>query len=1571
MIQNMTYFMKKIGFYLMVKDTPISLPEHPRFGQLLRTLMVGLMMLSGSVAWGQHATGVDGTTVYLNDLESHSWSYYSDPSCPIRSLHPVDVEIHYLGNGIVIPDNSTPTSISDNDASNWRISSGAAVSYNESQDEFVYYKTLERSDGATATTVAGATGRCEYTTIPNPFSKRPVNAPTSRTMYLNWSRNNTNNSGTITVNYTNESGSSQTFTQNINGTGNTTLTMKVGTTFTYTVTCTASRTSRYNTFSVRYDGSSGTQIVNEYVYGTNNTASGTSESISAPLPGDSDWRGFYKWRIKTLEHGTIHSASTGGTSYAQGAIVDAEQKLHFQPESGYEESGMKVEFEAVWARAYVTTGSTSMNTYASGTNAYERNFHVVTSTGQTASNYQKSYPVTISSRYPDGSDGGGSFNAGNFTAAANTKVEYLRIGTSNNYAWTANNHSFVVGRGVTGTVNVFRGINGNVTSPNYTLRIESGTYNYVSMLRGYSNTSGTSTDGNNNTLGGTPSIRAIIGCDYDRATNNGVTNNLIIANNLYYASGVSEANGIVYSENAVNAYIKSGKISNSVSIANNHTAAAQYTIYMGGAANRLRGHRKLFLEGGEVASIAGGIDASANQNNNSLTFRMTGGHVRGVVYGGGARSAGYGNRKFIITGGDIIGWVGGGCNGEAYPSGQTSEDTYGGITYGASKVYFGGNAICGGTGSNLIINGSVGGTVFGAGKGVEGNTTSGRMSQGTTVVVADECDIERNVYGGGNFGYAQTSTDVYITGGTVHGSVFGGSNQNNGPGITITAKGNGTVEGGLYGGSNASGNVSSVTMNIGGSTFKGGVYGGGFGTNTVSCDVSGAVNITMTGGTVLTGLYGGGNVRSVITGTTTVNVNGGTIGASGTPAGVYGGGLGQNTRANNSVTVNIGAQNATTGATIYGDVYGGSAKGSTNYTGSAANGSTAVTLNAGTIYGSLYGGAHGLDAVEANVYGAVTVTVNGGKVKPQSWNTNNPASIFGCNNAAGSPKSTVSVTINKTDDTTLDGEGKKIYAINGVYGGGNEAHYDYDNANYPIVTINGCESTSIKDVYGGGNAAAVPSTHVTINGGDIYRVFGGGNGESEVPAHVGYKNKTENSTTSAYTANGNVSLSIKGGTINQVFGGSNAHGTIKGTINVEVEKNSSCPIQVHELYGGGNQAASNVGNISIKCMAEEDMIDYVYGGSNDADITGNINLSMTGGRIGNLFGGNNTGHSVNGSITVTVNWITTGNTACSNNYLGSVFGGGNLAQYSSPNDDQGKPTYPRVNILNGTVSGNVYGGGAGELVDGAQRGVKGKVTGNPIVTIGDDVSGHTAIVEGEVYGGGDAADVAGTPVIVVNDCNTEIGYLYGGGNAADVDGTNITINGGTILHDAFGGGHGDKDASNPSKYADVKGNVVFNVYGGTIGRVFAGSNSKGNITGTSALTINKTGNCAMKIGQVYGGGNEAAGKASSVNIGCTGTLVSPLTGSDRYGYEQEGINMVFGGANQADIGTAQNPSNIEVNINSGIVANVFGGNNTSGDIHGTITVNIEKTNESNTCGWYVGTVCGGGMLARYAAPTDG
>ena len=49
-----------------------------------------------------------------------------------------------------------------------------------------------------------------------------------------------------------------------------------------------------------------------------------------------------------------------------------------------------------------------------------------------------------------------------------------------------------------------------------------------------------------------------------------------------------------------------------------------------------------------------------------------------------------------------------------------------------------------------------------------------------------------------------------------------------------------------------------------------------------------------------------------------------------------------------------------------------------------------------------------------------------------------------------------------------------------------------------------------------------------------------------------------------------------------------------------------------------------------------------------------------------------------------------------------------------------------------------------------------------------------------------------------------------------------------------------------------------------------------------------------------------------------------------------------------------------------MVNRVFGNNNTSASVSGTITVNIDK--QSDACGWYVGYVYGGGNQAPYTAP---
>ena len=836
-----------------------------------------------------------------------------------------------------------------------------------------------------------------------------------------------------------------------------------------------------------------------------------------------------------------------------------------------------------------------------------------------------------------------------------------------------------------------------------------------------------------------------------------------------------------------------------------------------------------------------------------------------------------------MTGGTINGWIAAGCNGTdpTQAGGTLPSDTY---------VYVGGTTHVGNA-TDLTLNTSSDGNVFGAGSGNAAQATTGQVNN-SNVVIADNCYVKNNAYGGGNYGYSNAKATVYVTGGEVAGSVFGGSNQKQGVNVEVN----------------------------------------------------------MTGGQVDKGVYGGSNVTGTISGSVTMNINGGQVGTSSANANIHGGGYGSATRVTQNVDITLGTSGQTTdGVTVYGDVYGGSALGYVNGTAATTTYHTYVTLNKGTINGSLYGGGLGDNSTAANVYGPVQVKVYGGSVKKTDANgANGSGGVYGANNINGAPQRSVTVDIYGTDPAPANDE----YALYAVYGGGNAADYTYGNG-YPTVTVHNCDN-SIEYVYGGGNAAAVAATDVTIWGGNkIGNVFGGGNG-----------------TVTAANVNGNAVTKIYGGTIGKVFGGSNSQGTISGSISVTVQKQAgdtdpdgsatACAMHIDEVYGGGNMANSQAGSITIGCTGDQgEGIGDVYGGANQANITDNIALNITGGSIQRVFGGNNTSGNISGTIQVDVNWATTN--PCGYNYLGSVFGGGNLATYTGS---------PAVNIKNGTVSGNVYGGGAGNLVDGANRGAAGKVTGNPTVTIGDNVSDHTAIVSGEVYGGGDAADVDGTPVIVVNDCNTEIGYLYGGGNAADVNGTNITVNGGTI-GTAFGGGHGDKNASNPSKYADVKGNVVFNVYGGTFDRVFAGSNSKGDITGTSALTINKTGTCDMKIREVYGGGNEAAGNAGTVTIGCTGAIVTGDAGHaahpDNIGTTLEGIGTVYGGANAADIGKDGSPSNITLNINSGMVNNVFGGNNTSGTIYGTIAVNINKN--AATCGWYLGNVFGGGNQAVYTAPS--
>ena len=879
-------------------------------------------------------SGVSGGKVILNDYEDHSWSYYSDPDCPIRSLNPADVKITYHGNGTGTISTTNGTTPANN---SWtQNATTVQVSYNEADSVFIYYKTLERLDGSTSD---NPTGLCAYTTIPNPFSVRP----------------------------------------------------------TYT-----------------------------YASGTNN-----------------NYCGFYMWRIKNIKNGKIYDANDSQkTAWTSGNVTTAnmlyaEGTYYFQPDDEY---GMEVELEAMWARAYVTTGSGSMTTY---TDSYERNFHVVTSTGQTASNYQKSYPVTISSRYPNGSSGGGSFNAGNFTAAADTKVEYLNIGTSNSNIWTSAGNSLILGRGITGTVNYVRGMEGASSSAlDYTIRLESGTYTNFYLVR--INPSSTAQV----VYSGNVSAKAVLGSDYDRAkADNGKLSIAPSSGNIYGGAAMQISASTNRNNITFDWTVKSGTFHDGIL---GNASGGDESIYLGssqaGSGGNLQyiGKRRIVVEGGNMAGIAGAMNnVSTNYGVNDGTWavmmRIKNGTIRSSVYGAAAFAQAVGDRVMIITGGTINGWVAGGCNGTTTGSGGTLN--------GDTKIYVGGNSQVVNTNADPQIGTSTGGNIFGAGSGYSADYEIGEVNN-SNIVVADNATISKNVFGGGNYGYVGSgyASNIYIAGGTVKGNVFGGANQRFGQTVNVTVKG-GNVKGGVYGGSNVNGTINNnVTMNISGGLIEQGAYGGGYGTNSNSCNVTGTVDITMTGGTVLSGLYGGGNVNSTINNNVTMQVNGGQVGTPSSNANIHGGGYGTATAVSGNVSITLGAStSATDSAIVNGNVFGGSALGRTN-TGNTSN-TTLVTMNKALVNGNVFGGALGNGAV---VNGKITVTVNGGRVN---------GNIFGGGDAASYSPNSNHPIVNMTGGKTTN-----------VFGGGKGSTAAVTGN--PQVTLSGTAHVT-GNVYGGGDAAAV------------------------------------------------------------------------------------------------------------------------------------------------------------------------------------------------------------------------------------------------------------------------------------------------------------------------------------------------------------------------------------------------------------------------------------------------------------------------------------------------------------------
>ena len=801
---------------------------------------------------------------------------------------------------------------------------------------------------------------------------------------------------------------------------------------------------------------------------------------------------------------------------------------------------------------------------------------------------------------------------------------------------------------------------------------------------------------------------------------------------------------------------------------------------------------------------------------------------------------------------------------------------------------------------------------------------------------------------------------------------------------TLTINGTTTVAKSVYGGGEESGvgdgtdgdgtevNVTGGTI---GTTDQGGaeygnVYGGGKGKigDKVAGYVKGntAVNITGTP-IILHNIYGGGAYGSVgdftydantgmptalaktNTGACIVTVKGGTIGSNGDENGMVFGssrgdvatpgtdGVDPNDRMAwvYSTQVNIGTENATTGPHIKGSVYGSGENGHTLQ-------NTVLNINSGTI-----GVPTGEPITDDNdtPEDASDDTQYSGAAYPYRGN------VYG--GGCGTDKY----------DSNSDGIKDRYNPLAGIVQG--------------TTTINITGGQVVHNVYGAGAMGSVGNaddatsgkTTINISGGRIGydgnkngNVFGAARGEygiSTATSGLAHVRETEVNINYATTPTADNEEKTEKLIAGSVFGGGEA-GIVKGNVAVNMKGG----LIMKDIYGGGALANTQTSNWNDTSGT------WAEGKSSTSATT---TVSLTGGRVGEeVFGGglgeagtdlNPTGKPayVYGDVLVELNKeVADDAKGC---VVGQVFGCNNIN--GTPKGDVKVHVYKTQNAAASQIANT------GEVANA-------KVKGSYDVTA--------------VYGGGnmsayEPADADNNKTEVeIDGCNlTSIKHVYGGGNAACTPSTNVTVNGTFEVEELFGGGNGlddivingvtkpnpganvgyknyseyyeedgvwkvrDKEAYDTKEKRTAATELVYgtgkasvNIYGGTIHRVFGGSNTKGNVRQTALTLLDENSGCDFCVDEAYGGGKSAEMDAEAkLLMACI-----------------PGLEAVYGCAEAADV-----RGNVTLNITNGTFDRVFGGNNLSGTINGSITVNVEEIGCKPV---KIGELYGGGNQAGYS-----
>ncbi len=761
--------------------------------------------------------------------------------------------------------------------------------------------------------------------------------------------------------------------------------------------------------------------------------------------------------------------------------------------------------------------------------------------------------------------------------------------------------------------------------------------------------------------------------------------------------------------------ITAGEVKNGIQypyIGTTGTSGADGNVFGGG-----RGFSETALTAG---AVCGNVDV-----------KITGGTMLGSVFGGGrlapvgthivlAENPDYGKliRDNYIQqfGADDLYEQQFNGNGEyapQYPADVYSEGAmHGHITVNISGGVIGSSAVEGATTSV--------GEVFGGCKGTSNQAMAHLfgLSKTSTVTISQDKEefpthIYNSVYGGGEAGNVKRFVNVTVNGGTIDKDVYGGGKKasTNYDVKDLLVKDMSNEE-------EKDPTVDSNTLvNLHGGTIKGNVYGGGLGTPEIAAIVGGNVTVNMN---YNNGCDNNTNdtdncvVKGTVFGCNNVN---------GTPRG--------------NVTVNI---YKTVGDKRPGQyelkaVYGGGNE-------------AAYEPTDAYPYMYYYDTTEGSEGYKFK-YDYVSYTLDNNTYKPCTYDATGGVSLI----SGGIP---------------LDDNGTKITNLDDVF--------------RTNVNIYGCNKTSIEEVYGGGNAAPTPATRVTVNGCfEIGTVFGGGNGagDGNPGANIGYRNYSEdddannnnlekkNYRKSKFSyGTGKAETRLFGGTIKQAFGGSNTLGNVREVAFSVLDQQNDCDLNVGQIYGAGNKAFMDAKiELDLGCITG---FNELFGGAFNANINEDVYLKVTSGTFGSVYGGNNVGGHINGTITVEVE-----ETGCHPVNIEKLYGGGKLADYTAPT---GREESPIVRVKSATHIGTVYGGG-----------FQANVTGNPTVEINMVKGQHTnpdkpkvlGTVD-NVFGGGFEGWVKGNTNVLIgtmpNKSAVITGNVFGGGDNADVIGkTNVQI----------------------------------------------------------------------------------------------------------------------------------------------------------------------------------------------------